>query len=526
MTEGSGIPVRLPQPLQTTETTMKKILFVAAACLLAAACSPTDGESTTASLEVSPSSLTFGAEDTTPQEITVTATGVEWEYTLPSSADWITVDDGTAGKLLVSVVKNPTAEKRTASIAVKPVNNDDVKAKSVTVTQAGSETPEVYSLTVDPAALTFEAEGAAGQSVKVTASGEGMTWSAAVDEAAKEWITLSTTEGAEGETTLTVTVQDNPDTAERSANVTLTPSAESVGPKAIRVTQEAKVLPPSFSMSYNGGDVPEEGFIIDYKGQNQYSIDVVPVNIEWNVKTEYDAGGSDWLQAEKIEGDAVNRINIGVSIFNSENTSSDPRTARVVVTTNVEDIGPFEIPVMQEGKPEFLSTLEEDVDFGVLTQSRVIVYPNNDYREMPYTDWDFILWDEGISYDGVNVFAGSGDKMCLKVAGEVLTQNDDNEYYLADGTYTVVANFDSGTITPEIGQISGGAFGYSHPKFPNGTWYIRMQDDAVTGDACIKEGTMTVARSGETYTLTFDFTSDAGYKVTGSFEGALNVHAQ
>ena len=53
-----------------------------------------------------------------------------------------------------------------------------------------------------------------------------------------------------------------------------------------------------------------------------------------------------------------------------------------------------------------------------------------------------------------------------------------------------------------------------------------MQDDAVTGDACIKEGTTTVARSGETYTLTFDFTSDAGYKVTGSFEGALNVHAQ
>ena len=526
MTEGSGIPVRLPQPLQTTETTMKKILFVAAACLLAAACSPTDGESTTASLEVSPSSLTFGAEDTTPQEITVTATGVEWEYTLPSSADWITVDDGTAGKLLVSVAKNPTAEKRTASIAVKPVNNDDVKAKSVTVTQAGSETPEVYSLTVDPAALTFEAEGAAGQSVKVTASGEGITWSAAVDEAAKEWITLSATEGTEGETTLTVTVQDNPDTAERSANVTLTPSAESVGPKAIRVTQEAKVLPPSFSMSYNGGDVPEEGFIIDYKGQNQYSIDVVPVNIEWNVKTEYDAGGSDWLQAEKIEGDAVNRINIGVSIFNSENTSSDPRTARVVVTTNVEDIGPFEIPVTQEGKPEFLSTLEEDVDFGVLTQSRVLVYPNNDYREMPYTEWDFILWDEGISYDGVNVFTGSGDKMCLKVAGEVLTQNDDNEYYLADGTYTVVANFDSGTITPEIGQISGGAFGYSHPLFPNGSWYIRMQDDAVTGDACIKEGTMTVARSGETYTLTFDFTSDAGYKVTGSFEGALNVRAQ
>ena len=506
---------------------MKKILFVAAACILAAACKPTETETTTASLEVTPTSLSFAAEDTAPQTITVTAVGVEWTYSLAESGkEWVTIERLSDKELTVAVADNTKAEQRTAAVTFKAKDNNRIKDRSVTIIQQGAENPEVYALTVDPTVLTFEAEGAAGQSVKVTASGEGMTWSAAVEDAAKEWITLSTTEGSEGETTLTVTVQDNPDTAERSANVTLTPSVESVGPKAIRVTQEAKVLPPSFSMSYNGGDVPEEGFIIDYKGQNQYSIDVVPVNIEWNVKTEYDAGGSDWLQAEKIEGDAVNRINIGVSIFNSENTSSDPRTARVVVTTNVEDIGPFEIPVTQEGKPEFLSTLEEDVDFGVLTQSRVLVYPNNDYREMPYTEWDFILWDEGISYDGVNVFTGSGDKMCLKVAGEVLTQNDDNEYYLADGTYTVVANFDSGTITPEIGQISGGAFGYSHPLFPNGSWYIRMQDDAVTGDACIKEGTMTVARSGETYTLTFDFTSDAGYKVTGSFEGALNVRAQ
>ena len=504
---------------------MKKLLFIAAACMLAAACTPQDGGGETASLEVSPKSLTFGAEDTTPQEITVTATGVEWEYAVPSSADWITVDDGTAGKLLVSVTKNPTAEKRTASIRITAKDNDDLEPVSVTVTQAGSETPEVYSLTVDPAALTFEAEGAAGQSVKVTASGEGMTWSAAVEDAAKEWITLSTTEGSEGETTLTVTVQDNPDTAERSANVTLTPSVESAGPKAIRVTQEAKVLPPSLTMTYNDGDVPEEGFVIDYLGRKRYTINVVPVNLDWNVRVSYD-NEKDWLTVNPFKDEDSGIHNISINANDKKNENSAPRTARVIVTTDVEGIGPFEIPVTQESKPEFLSTLEEDVDFGVLTQSRVLVYPNNDYREMPYTEWDFILWDEGISYDGVNVFTGSGDKMCLKVAGEVLTQNDDNEYYLADGTYTVVANFDSGTITPEIGQISGGAFGYSHPLFPNGSWYIRMQDDAVTGDACIKEGTMTVARSGETYTLTFDFTSDAGYKVTGSFEGALNVRAQ
>ncbi len=87
--------------------------------LLAAACSPTDGESTTASLEVSPSSLTFGAEDDSAGDYRDRYRRGMGIYP-SSSADWITVDDGTAGKLLVSVVKNPTAEKRTASIAVKP----------------------------------------------------------------------------------------------------------------------------------------------------------------------------------------------------------------------------------------------------------------------------------------------------------------------------------------------------------------------------------------------------------------------
>ena len=505
---------------------MKKLLFIAAACMLAAACTPQDGGGETASLEVSPKSLTFGAEDTTPQEITVTATGVEWEYTLPSSADWITVDDGTAGKLLVSVTKNPTAEKRTASIRITAKDNDDLEPVSVTVTQAGSETPEVYSLTVDPAALTFEAEGAAGQSVKVTASGEGMTWSAAVEDAAKEWITLSTTEGSEGETTLTVTVQDNPDTAERSANVTLTPSVESAGPKAIRVTQEAKVLPPSFSMSYNGGEIPEEGFTIHYKGETSYDVDVVPVNVEWNVKVEYEAGGSGWLEANKVESENVNKIHIACNLDKRENTSSDPRTARVVVTTNVEDIGPFEIPVTQEGKPEFLSTLEEDVDFGVLTRNRVIASVNNDYRNESKTAWDFILWDEGIEYDFKGNFTGTGDKLCVYLYTEPIQQNDDNEYYLPDGTYTVAATKDDTAYEFQPGDITAGRWGYSHPTFPSGTWYIRMENDTVTGDACITGGTITVTRNGEEYDIAFDFTSDAGYKVTGSFKGILDLHVQ
>ena len=152
---------------------MKKILFAAAACLLAIACKPEEGE-TTASLEVSPSSLTFGAEDTTPQEIAVTATNTEWTYTLSETGkEWIFIDDGQEGKLLVSVAANPKAEPRTASIVFRATDNKRVKDRSVTVTQQGSENPEVYALTVDPASLTFAAEKAEAQSVKVTATGSG-----------------------------------------------------------------------------------------------------------------------------------------------------------------------------------------------------------------------------------------------------------------------------------------------------------------------------------------------------------------
>ena len=517
-TEGSGILTGTAVALCKickNKNDMKKILFVAAACLLAVACKPTENGGTTASLEVSPSSLTFGAEDATPQEIAVTATGVEWNYTVPSTADWITVDDGTAGKLLVSVAKNTTAEQRTASIAIKPLNNDDVKAKSVTVTQTGSENPEVYALTVEPAALTFEAEGAAGQGVKVTASGEGITWSAAADE----WITLSTTEGAEGETTLTVTVEDNPETVQRVANVTLTPSVESVGPKAIRVTQEAKVLPPSFSMSYNGEELPEEGFTADYKGNISWHINVFPVNIEWSVKTEYDTGGSGWLTVNTYESDEVNNININCG---TRNDAAEERIARVVVTTGEEGIGPFEIKVTQGGKPDFLSTITEDVDFA-LTHCYALIYPNNDWRDLPSTLWDLRLWSDGVEFTG-SAYTGTGDRLCVYFYSEPLALNDDNEYYLPDGTYTVVA-YGDGADTLNAGEIRGGGETRNY-TYPMGSWYSRIDESAFVGHALISEGTATVTRSGESYTITFDFTSDAMAGVTGTFEGEFDIHIQ
>ena len=162
---------------------MKKILFVAAACILAAACKPTETETTTASLEVTPTSLSFAAEDTAPQTITVTAVGVEWTYSLAESGkEWVTIERLSDKELTVAVADNTKAEQRTAAVTFKAKDNNRIKDRSVTIIQQGAENPEVYALTVDTTVLTFEAEVAAGQRVKVTASGEGMPWSAAVED--------------------------------------------------------------------------------------------------------------------------------------------------------------------------------------------------------------------------------------------------------------------------------------------------------------------------------------------------------
>ena len=484
---------------------MKKIGSILAAALVAVACSPENEGVQEASLEVSPSQLTFGAEDTAPQEITVTAVGVEWEYVLPSTADWITVEDGTAGKLLVTVAANPAAEARTASVTVRPTDNDDVKAKNVTVKQEGNANPVVYSLTVEPASLTFGAEGAAPQEVTVTTEGEGLTWSTSTEA---DWLTV--TEKAGG---FTVSAADNPDTSERTADITVTPSESSASPKAVRVVQEGKVLPPSLTLSYDGGALPEEGFTLSYNDHNPIYIDIEAVNVEWNISVEDEGDSAGWLNAVKTDKGAVIQVLDG-----NENNSSEARRCTVRITADTEGIGPFEIPVTQEGKPEFDSTLAEDVDFGTLTEARVLLYATKEGTD--YAAWDLSFWGEGVEFDpAYGRWSGTGNRLQVFLASEPVYRNDDGIYYLADGTYTVVASFYSDSSLYVPFNISGGMKSYSYLH----TWYVRMADGTVTGDACISSGTMTVKRTGETYSISFDFGSDALYSVKGSFEGTFDI---
>lgn len=333
--------------------------------------------------------------------------------------------------------------------------------------------------------------------------------------------------GSRGETLLAVAVADNPDTAERSANITITPSEETAGSKVIRISQEPKVLPPSFSLSYREGEVPEEGFTLNYRGYiegnyttTNHKIDIEAVNIDWQATVAYDSAVTNWITLHPYKSDSKNHIEFSAA----QNEEAAPRACRIIVSTDAEGIGPFEIAVTQEGRPNFLSTLTEDVDFGILTKNYVLVSPNNDRRNFPYTLWDLRFWSDGIVYDGTSSYTGTGDRLCIYLAAEPISINDDNEYYLSDGTYDVVANFGYDT-DPAPWTISGGAE-YFNPTFPFGSWFHRITEGIYGDRVCITGGKMTVSRQGEIYTLTFDLTSDAGYKVTGSFEGTFDLHAQ
>lgn len=278
------------------------------------------------SLEVSPTSLIFAAAAAPVQEVTVTAIGTDWEYELVGNAsEWVSVtEDRTKGLLTVGVQDNPQAEQRTASLTVNAAGGSGIKVKNKTVTivQQPSDTPVVYSITVEPASLTFEAEGAATQKVTVMTEGEGLTWRTEVDEAARGWLTVT-----EGEGQFAVAVSDNPDTVERAGNITVIPSEESASPKVVRVVQKEKVIPPSLDIALSNGATPEEGFVFDYLGENQnYSIDVRAVNIDWDYRVEYDSAATDWITVRKNE--LSDRVGLMV-LLNNKKTKLPTRVPAV-----------------------------------------------------------------------------------------------------------------------------------------------------------------------------------------------------
>ncbi|MFI0430246.1 cellulase family glycosylhydrolase [Mariniflexile sp. HMF6888] len=132
-------------------------------------------------------------------------------------------------------------------------------------------------LTVSSSSLHFQ-EGESSQEISITTNIDAWTISNNAN-----WITLSQTSGIAGTTAITVTVSENTDASERSANITI--SANQFKSQNILVTQANGALYPS----YNTNPIPA-----DATGMSSNAVELAAkMKLGWNIGNTLEAIGGE-----------------------------------------------------------------------------------------------------------------------------------------------------------------------------------------------------------------------------------------
>lgn len=483
---------------------MRKLISLAAVAfaLMAVACNGPEDEEPT--LNVGSTSLTFEASGAPAQNVEVTS-NVEWKVTVSETASaWLTAEQVGNG-IKVSVTDNETGADRTGRITVE-ATSAKVKSKEISVTQKAGEVPS-GAFTVTPTELEFAGEGAPAQEVTVTMEDETMTWTAAPDEDAT-WLHVAQEEGK-----FSVSVDDNASTSPRAANITVTPSNKSLAAQTVKVTQMGKELQPSLTV------FPEEREVsFTYNDVKVVQYQVTAVETEWNAAAvDEDGNEASWINLDVRTGDGFLTFSV------EKNIVDEPRSGKVVITPSAEGVEAVSISVTQEAGRATLSNLTGPVTIEDLNGANndVQIHPNVPEADggdtNPSANWEMQLWSTNLQLDDTvwpYVYEGSGSRLKLNIYSTKIEKNDDDEYYLPDGTYNVSSDEEHAPWTVEVGV--DGVGGVIDPVFPKGSWYFDVQDSTNKGIAPLVGGSMTVERNGEEYTLKFDFVDDAGNAITGT----------
>ena len=489
-------------------------LLAAAALVLNISCDgPENTAQPQATLKAEPASLRFAAASAPAQTVTVTAEETEWTHSIPEDAGWLTATrDGD--RLSVSVADNAEETGRTATITLN-ASAEGVEPVKITVRQEAAETPEPEkpSLSVSPEKLVFAAAEASGQEVTVTVTG-GVTWTAA-PAGAEEWIHIAPAEGK-----FTVTVDDNPESLERSGYINVSPGDKTLATCRIYVTQEPKAVPASITPQLPDGATPEEGLTLPFtRGSSTLPVTVAPEDAQWSVQVESDGSSdSSWLSATNVAAPSQHTVFLSYQL----NEAETQRTAYLVLTHADSSAEPVRVKVTQKAKTDVNSTIYEDVDsHPAFIKAQVMA--NNDWRDFPFVQWTLTLYTEGITYDALwGRWGGSGDRIKILMTGS--PQHED-EVVLEEMTYEVVP-YDEYNKMPASDRKPGwvcAAQGSGNGAYPSGTWHQVYENGSITGCANAVGGSVTVTRSGDDYTITWNFTSDAGCKVTGSYTGPMEI---
>lgn len=482
---------------------MKKLLPLLSvfSAILLFSCRPTENEPPKPSLQLGETTLMFAASGNPSQTVSVTS-NVEWSVSVASTAsEWLHATKTDDGTITVTVDDN-SAGQRVGIIKVT-ADGSKVIPKNITVTQAEETMPD-FTLTVEPAAMTFEGEGAEPQTATVTVNDPQLKWSAAPEDALKEWVTVSAADDK-----LTVSVSDNPGTEQRAGNIIITPSMESASPKAIRIIQEGRILPSSIEVS------EKELRFGPYKGIGQ-SVVVTAVNVDWDAEVLSEEGvDTSWIELSVTKNENTSSLTVNVKT----NPLLEERTGYIVVKPTDDALDDIQITVIQEAGVEHLSNLNgnlfmEDIVVGV--SNDVFFTPNQLWHDRDYATWDIQLWGPEVERTkdrmGYWHYSGQGTRLYLEFCSERVVYNDDGVYELPSGDYTVS---DAAEILP--GTLKCGLL-TNNFSTPNGSWYMEVdgENDTFRWKAPLLGGKVTVSRSGEDYTFVFDLLDDIGYTIAGS----------
>ena len=218
-------------------------------------------------------------------------------WTVSSTPSWITVSPSNGdgdGTVKVTAQDNPNTANRSGVIHITQSGlSIDV---AITVTQTGK------TFDVNTTVLNFE-DKQETQTVEILTDG---TWNARTDDT---WITLSPM-SASGNSTLSVTVAENPNDSERSGQVII-----SMGDKSstISVVQKGKYFTVSNSL-------------LTYTSKGGSMNIAVTTNDTWTAKIE---NSPTWLQLSSTSGSG----NVDVKVTASDNPSVNSRSATIIFQT-------------------------------------------------------------------------------------------------------------------------------------------------------------------------------------------------
>ena len=497
---------------------MKRYAYLLAAAALALNISCTGPENPAqpeATLKAEPASLRFAAAAAPAQTVTVTAEETEWTHSIPEDAGWLTATrDGD--RLSVSVADNADETDRSASITLNAAA-EGVEPVKITVRQEAAEAPEPEkpSLSVSPEKLVFAAAGAPGQEVTVTVTG-GITWKAS-PSGAEEWIHIVPAEGK-----FTVTVDDNPNALERNASINVSPSDKTIQTGRIHITQEAAAVPPSIEPVLPDGTTPEEGLELPFTaGFAKFAVKVAPDAAQWSAYARDENDKTpDWLTVHAVVAPEQHSITLKYKI----NDATETRTAYLFLQHESEETEPVRVTITQKGKSDVNSTIYEDVETGPMPYNRVEVMANNDNRNYPFVRWTLMFYTDGLTYNKLwGRWDGSGERMRILLLGSPQHEDD---VKLEEMTYEIVP-YDEYNKQPLTDRKPGWACGSRGDGktvvYPSGTWYQVIEAGKATQWAGAESGTITVSKNGDDYTVSWDLTSDAGCKVTGSYTGPIDI---